>query len=83
MRGRLEPREKRISALKIIIANQGVITLDEINQYAGYSDDRVLLLTLAECAEWGLVNIIDGSYFITKSGREWVNNPVILYKDAD
>jgi len=71
-----DPRatEKRIRAMQTIIDAGGRANLDDIQPVSGFSDVRVLLLSLAECALWGLIKIDEGKVItITNHGRDFYN----------
>lgn len=67
-----QPTQKRLKALNALIeAGRAGITLETINEQAGYTDIRVLLLSLAELALRGFVEVKEGRALITEAGREF------------
>ena len=67
---RLRATETRIGALRALInAPKEGLDLTLINNEAGFSDNRVLLLSLAEMSINGLCELAEGKARITEHGR--------------
>lgn len=69
IQSQLRPTQRRISALWALIDQPSKsLNCAELNKVAGYADERVLLLSLAECAMFGLVEISNGLITVTSNG---------------
>lgn len=56
---RLNPTPYRVTALYALIDNGHEMNLNDLHPLTGFCDVRVLLLSLAECALYGLIEIDD------------------------
>jgi len=65
---------RRLLALKYLADHEGTAHLNEIHPNTGFTDNRVLLLSLAELALHQHIDIIDGLCKITDKGRAFYND---------
>lgn len=69
-----QPTIRRMLALKYIADAGGSADLNEIHENTGFTDNRVLLLSMAELALHGLINVIESRVIITDKGRGFYND---------
>lgn len=80
----IRPTQRRLLALWALIDQPSKsMDAEKINTIAGFIDERVLLLSMAECAMYGLVSISDGLITITDKGVIYAQENIHTIKAKD